>query len=542
MGGVVTVISGSRRAFLTALASGWAVQQVGGDEAAPRGRICGASHELGHLLRDPSNLADASTAERCDVAVVGGGIAGLSAAWRLAGEGLDVRVLELEPALGGTSAAGYDGVVPHPWGAHYLPVPNLEARGVLRLLDEMGVLLRWDAANRPVFDPRALCAAPQERLFYRGAWHAGLVPDDELSAAEREELVRFTRITDELTERRGSDGRYAFQIPMGESSRDPALLALDRISMHRWLDDNRFVTPFLRWYVRYATLDDFGAEPSEVSAWAGLHYFAARKLETPELEGSHFLVWPEGNGRLVRALEASSDARRTTSALVMRVEPGSRGGVVVHWLDAARGERSRLEARCAVLATPAFITRRILSPSLARSLPIRTSSPWLVANLHVDRPRAPDQAWDSVLYDALGLGYVDASHQLSPPRSQTVLTYFRAFGAGNAKAARAELLASPWENLAWDVMADLRPAHPELRDQTSRLDITVWGHAMPRPEPGFLGITPFEATAVLGDAPIAWGHSDSAGMALFEEAQAAGLRAAESAAERAGIDLGETWL
>jgi protoporphyrinogen oxidase len=476
------------------------------------------------------------------VAIVGGGVAGLSAAWRLASEGLDVRLLELEPTLGGTSASGYDGVIPHPWGAHYLPVPNLEARAVLRLLDQMGVLLRWDAANRPVFDPRVLCAAPQERLFYRDAWHPGLVPDDALTTSERAELARFTALTDALTERRGRDGRFAFQIPMAESSRDPEILALDGMSMDRWLTDNGFSTPFLRWYVRYATLDDFGAEPSETSAWAGLHYFAARKLETPELEGSHFLVWPEGNGRLVRALADSSDARRTTSALVLRIEPRPRGGVEVDWLDADRGIVSRLEARAVVVATPAFVARRILPPDLARSLPTRASSPWLVANLHVNRPRSPDQAWDSVLFDAAGLGYVDASHQLTPPRSETVLTYFRAYGGPDPRAARAELLAAPWENLAWDVMEDLRAAHPDLRDQTTRLDVTIWGHAMPRPEPGFLGPSPFEPSTELGDAPVVWGHADAAGIALFEEAQAAGLRAAESAARHAGIDLGETWL
>ena len=535
------MISTSRRAFLTALGSGWAVQQLAPGARTPSGRICGASHQLGHLLRDPRKAQETSTWERCDVVVVGGGVAGLSAAWRFAGEGLDVRVLELEPTIGGTSAAGYEGVVAHPLGAHYLPVPNLEARGVLRLLDQMGVLLRWDAANRPIFDPRVLCAAPQERLFYRGSWHAGLVPDEALSAEELAELARFTATMDTLTERRGRDGKYAFEIPMMGSSRDPELLALDQITMARWMDDNGFVTPFVRWYVRYATLDDFGAEPTAVSAWAGLHYFAARKLQGPELEGSHFLVWPEGNGRLVRALADLSEAKRTTSALVRWVEP-TRTGVAVDWFDPREDRASRLEARCVVIATPAFVARRILPEPFARRLPSRTSSPWLVANLHVSRRRQPDQAWDSVLYGADGLGYVDASHQLTPPRDDTVLTYFRAFGGRDAKATRASLLAAPWDSLAWGVMNDLRPAHPELREQTSRLDITLWGHAMPRPEPGFLGDDPFEPITDLGSEPIAWGHADTSGMALFEEAQAAGLRAAERAAHLADIDLGATWL
>ena len=36
-----------------------------------------------------------------------------------------------------------------------------------------------------------------------------------------------------------------------------------------------FGSAFMRWYAEYATLDDFGAGLEDVSAWAGLHYFAA---------------------------------------------------------------------------------------------------------------------------------------------------------------------------------------------------------------------------------------------------------------------------
>lgn len=536
-------VSLSRRAFLTAVGAGWAVDQLRPTPAPLAGERVGASHAVGHLLRDPVSLpAPSGPPERCDVVVVGGGVAGLSAAWRLAGSGLAVRVLELEPFLGGTSAWGDEGVVPHPWGAHYLPAPNVEARAALRLLDAMGVVTGWDAAGLPVFDDRVLCHAPQERIFYRGAWHQGMVPAS-LEGRDREQLARFHEVTEALTARRGSDGRFAFQIPIVESSTDPELLALDRISMARWLDENGFDAPFVRWTVRYATLDDYGAEPEDVSAWAGLHYFAARKLETAQLEGSHYLVWPEGNGRLVRALASFSDAERTTGALALAVSPARGGGGEVAYLDVGRREVRRIAARAIVLATPGFVTRRIVPPSLAAPLPDRASSPWVVANLHVDRPRPADHSWDSVLHGAAGLGYVDASHQLTPPRDRTVLTYFRAYGAPDVAASRRHLHAASFVDLVDGVFDDLRPAHPELREQTGRVDVVVWGHAMPRPRPGFLGERPFVTGPERAElAPgIAWGHADTAGIALFEESQAAGVRAVEAACAGAGIDLGETW-
>ncbi|MFO0553866.1 MAG: FAD-dependent oxidoreductase [Polyangiaceae bacterium] len=430
----------TRRGVLLATAAGWLEAQLGPSERAPSGVLVGASAGRGHVLRDGPLPSFGPLDDTADIVVVGAGASGLSAAWRLAPLGLDVRVLDLESFLGGTSTWGEDGPVPHPWGAHYLPAPNPEARATLRLLRELDIVTGWDAAGRPTFDGRWLCHSPQERLFYRGAWHAGLTPSDALDRATLDELTRFTDTVEGLTDARGSDGRFLFQIPVLESSRDPDTLALDRISMREWLEREGFSTDFVRWYVRYATLDDFGGDPDDVSAWAGLHYFAARKLRGDALEGSHYLVFPEGNGHFARALAERSRATLQRDALVLSVDATARG-VEVRWVDARTSETHVLGARAAVLAVPSFIAQRLVAN--AASLPSRKASPWVVANLHVHRPALePNAAWDSVLYDSAGLGYVDASHMLTPPRTSTVLTYFRAFGDADAARSRRALAAA----------------------------------------------------------------------------------------------------
>lgn len=535
----------SRRDLLASIGAAWLLDAARPSERPFGGSIVGANHRVGHLLRDGAEVALDRPVETCDVVVIGSGVSGASAAWRLAASGVEVRMLDLEPHGGGTSTWGEDGVVSYPWGAHYLPVPNLEARATLRLLEELDAVAHWGADGLPRFREELLCHAPDERLFYRGAWHRGLIPASGLDAREREELARFGDLRARLRAKVGSDGRPAFSLPVATSSRDPELLALDRISMSAWLAREGFHAPFLRWLVEYATLDDFGAALDDVSAWAGLHYFCARKLETEQLRGSHYLVWPEGNGHLVRYLLERLQGRREQRILVTRVTP-SNGRVEIDGLDVGsdRPVRRKWVARAAILAIPAFVAARLLPPPIAERLVIRTSSPWVVANVHVDGMWEPDRAWDSVIHGSPCLGYVDAGHQRTKPNPRTVLTYFRAFGGADVNAARARLVDRRWSEFTADVLLDLAPAHPDLAASIRRLDVMVWGHAMPRPRPGFLEQgrrSALEPTTLIDDA-IAWAHVDRTGIALFEEANAHGVRAAEAISARLGTAPSESWL
>src|SRR5215216_2752694 len=73
----------------------------GATPALPEGEIVGASDRLGHLIRDGLRPEPESW-ERAGVVIVGGGVAGLAAAWRFLRAGLeDFVLLELESAPGG---------------------------------------------------------------------------------------------------------------------------------------------------------------------------------------------------------------------------------------------------------------------------------------------------------------------------------------------------------------------------------------------------------------------------------------------------------
>ena len=53
----------------------------------PPGAMRGATLDAGHLLREPGKLPMPTETLRIPVAIVGGGIGGLSAAWKLAKSG-----------------------------------------------------------------------------------------------------------------------------------------------------------------------------------------------------------------------------------------------------------------------------------------------------------------------------------------------------------------------------------------------------------------------------------------------------------------------
>ena len=173
----------------------------------PEGQIVGASDGIGHRLRDgfrpvPKRWQDVG------VVIVGGGIAGLSAAWRLLRAGFqDFVVLELEKESGGTSRYGSSRVSAYPWGAHYVPAPLKENRLLTTLLDEMGILEGRDERGEPVVAEQFLCRDPHERVYFRGRWYEGLYLHVGESPEDIAQYKAFRAEVDRLVAWRDGRGR-----------------------------------------------------------------------------------------------------------------------------------------------------------------------------------------------------------------------------------------------------------------------------------------------------------------------------------------------
>jgi monoamine oxidase len=514
-------------------------------QAAPSwiGTWIGANAERGHRLRDMTAGATPAPAaqHRAGVVVVGGGIAGLAAARALAAAGIDdVHLLELEDNAGGNSRGHVLGNMPCPLGAHYLPVPGEHAIEVIELLDQLG--LRRIEHGQVVYDERHLCHSPQERLFIAGHWHEGLLPPlDALPDAQRADTQAQYRRFAAAVEQASSAS--AFAMPTARSTWSAASAALDAVTFASWLDAQGLVAPALRWYLDYCCRDDYGAGAAQVSAWAGLHYFASRHGFHAPGDGSDerdgVLTWPEGNAWLSRQLAAPLGKRIHIGSVVLRVDEDRHEVRVDTWNTHTR-QVERWSARQVVLATPLFVSARLLvqaNDALAQVVATMQHAPWLVGNLQLrdaldDRPGAAP-SWDNVLYEAgpagAMLGYVDAMHQSTRPYpGPTVLTSYWALGGDNAeqlRANRTRLLAEPWQAWASRIVDDLARAHPDLPDKLERIDLMRYGHAMSVPVPGLRSSAALRALAK-EQRRVHFAHADLSSYSVFEEAMYHGARAA----------------
>ena len=502
----------------------------------PEGELLGQSFAIGHRLRDGFRPRPTEEAWKdASVVIVGGGAAGLSAAWRLKQAGCtDFVVLELEPEPGGTSRSGKCELSAFPWGAHYVPAPFADNQSLIQLFSEMGVVESIAEDGSPVIGEQFLCREPEERLFFQGQWIEGLYPVIDASPDDLAQLAAFRKEIDRWSEWRDDTGRRAFAIPTRQASDDPQVLHLDRVSMSDWLRKQGWTSPRLHWLVDYSCRDDYGLSAERTSAWAGILYFAARQ-QAAGTEHQPLITWPEGNGRIIQHLTRNAEGRIKLGAAVSQIHPfnlGQGGLIEVVWLDTKTQAVAGYRARHVIFAAPQFLAPRLIegfSKRTGRETNEFEYGSWLVANLHLrDRPggRGFPLSWDNVLHDSRSLGYVVATHQAGRDHGPTVLTWYYPYPDIDVRRVREQLLQATWSDLADVVLTDLEHAHPEIRALTARLDIFRWGHAMIRPRVGFI-TSRQRLDAARPDGRIHFANTDLSGIALFEEAFDHGCRAAD---------------
>jgi hypothetical protein len=469
------------------------------------GSFVNESVAAGHLLRGHAEFPQSNKIEKVPVVIVGGGISGLSAAWRFHKHGFqDYVVLEMNDHAGGNARWGENEITAYPWAAHYVPVPGPRAVYVRELFTDLGVL------EDNAWDERALVFAPQERLYLYGRWQDGIEPAVGLTQKDRDQFQRLEEIFTKFR----STGEFTIPLELGLTRK---FAELDVVSFADWLRLQGFDSRPLHWYMNYACRDDYGALARDTSAWAGVHYFASR-----EQEEKGPLTWPEGNGWITRRLLELVGDRVRTGQMVHKIVP-SEGGVSVFAGD------TEFRAEFVIFSAPSF-----LAPYLLADFPkLQTFvySPWLTANLTLEQipdSRGAEPSWDTVFMDSPTLGYVDATHQsVRTHIDRTVWTFYWALAEGTPAENRQFLLQKDWSYWKDAILQDLERVHKDIRRCVSRIDIMRMGHAMVRPAVGAIH-SEERARLKRKDGRILFANSDLSGISIFEEAQFHGVEAAQT--------------
>jgi protoporphyrinogen oxidase len=534
-----------RRAFLIragfatgAILLNGCIRKVIGPKAAYahiKGKLNGPNAKAGHVLRDKTPLPEPSSQINIKTLIIGGGISGLSAArWLLKSGYQDFKLLELEDHAGGNAFFGTNAVSSYPLGAHYIPIVNNEDQLLVDFLHEQQVITHFDENNLPFYNEYYLCFDPEERLLINGHWQEGIVPDFGVPQQERQQIVRFFNIVTQFKRARGNDGKFAFDIPIDNSSADETYRKLDEISFIEYLKNNGFDSPYLLWYLNYCCKDDYGTKADKISAWAGIHYFASRRGKAANAAENSVITWPEGNGWLMKKLRETVKDHIYTSHMAYDVSLNESGNVSVKVIDLKKQTTTLINAENVIMASPQFVNAKLLKNIVRPGFDFGKMhySPWLIANITVNN--LPTSAkgmvlcWDNVAYGTPSVGYVNANQQdLKVIEEKKVLTYYLPLCEADPAISRIAAYARTYDQWLDIVIPEMERMHPEITPHIGEVEFWLWGHGMIAPVVGYIwGDSRRNAGANI-NKNIFFAHTDLSGISIFEEAFHQGINAAQ---------------
>lgn len=231
----------------------------------------GSSHLPFHICEDCA-LPPAATTEEVDVAIIGGGLAGLAAAWHLR-DHAKLAVLDLRPRMGGNAMGERWRGIPYSLGSAYFMVPD-KGSALEQLYNDLGVY------RHARIDP-----GDGFRIEYGGQIIEALC--DGCTPEQRRGLARYQAAVAMYA------GDSYPEIPLAPSSRDVTL----RLDQRTFAADvlavcGGHVPPMLARALQAYCYSSFGVGWDQLSAAAGWNFVAAEEYGR--------IVLPGGNAGLAQ--------------------------------------------------------------------------------------------------------------------------------------------------------------------------------------------------------------------------------------------------
>ena len=311
--------------------------------------VDGEDNRICHQVRDGKVFTRPPASARHDVVIVGGGVSGLAAAYRL--QHRDFLLLEKEPHWGGNAyAMEYDGCV-YGTGSAF----TTKDEYAYRFAKEIGL------TPLPVNSPDGSIIRSE---FIPDTWGDGL---DKLPypAPVRESFKKFRKemIAIEVEKR----GKELFNLPFSDFLKD-------------------YPQELKQWWDNFGP-SNWGAASEQTAA--GLAILSLQEMVGESREDDRY-TWPGGLGavtkKLAEVLSPNHKNRMLTGATIVAVVPASQEVQVTYMLS---GELRTVAAKAVIMATPKFITRRVidgLPQALSDAMNQIRYIPYPVVNLIFDKP------------------------------------------------------------------------------------------------------------------------------------------------------------
>ncbi len=444
--------------------------------------------------------------ETVDVLIVGGGLSGLAAAYQLKERRLNFVLYELSDRLGGTSAAiNYQGSR-LAQGAHYdLDYPDHYGKEVIDLLSSLGIIQYqpWSRSWSFTDQQHIIPVTRRQQCYDDGEIRAEVI-------ATGPDRNRFLELV----------GSFTDHMPLPIRLIDDKFRHLNAISFAQYLKDEMGLNAELKRQVDYHMMDDYGGRSDQVSALAGIHYFACRPYYR---EVVNLFSPPQGNDYFVQRLLGTIPRDKImTQHLVLKIEKSS-----IHYtvdiLDVKNHRIIRQNADQVIYAGQKHALKYI-APGQEKLFAHETA-PWMVVSLVCNQKPNQYGHWQN---EYLGsnksfLGFIDSSVQANPTlHGRRVFTGYYCLHPGDR--AYLNTIEEHKERIVRETQGYIESMLGSSIDPEMAF-ANLMGHAMPIPSPGYL----FQDANVHPDAEMIYSGVDNGRLPLLFEALDSGIQAASVA-------------